>query len=119
MVRHPHGDFAVFIGHVENGRRVPFEVWVNGAEQPRGIGALAKTLSMDMRAEDRRWLDKKLSALARTTGDDGFDLAMPPDGAKVRVPSLVAGFAALVRYRCDELGSVRRRRAPHRPSWMR
>ncbi len=105
VVRHPHGDFAVFIGHVENGRRVPFEVWVNGAEQPRGVGALAKTLSMDMRAEDRRWLDKKLRALARTTGDDGFDLAMPPDGAKVRVPSLVAGFAALVRYRCDELGA--------------
>jgi ribonucleoside-diphosphate reductase alpha chain len=105
VVRHPHGDFAVFIGHVENGSRVPFEVWVNGAEQPRGLGALAKTLSMDMRAEDRRWLDKKLSALARTTGDDGFDLAMPPDGAKVSVPSLVAGFAALVRYRCDELGA--------------
>jgi ribonucleoside-diphosphate reductase alpha chain len=105
VVRHPHGDFAVFIGHVENGSRVPFEVWVNGAEQPRGLGALAKTLSMDMRAEDRRWLDKKLSALARTTGDDGFDLAMPPDGAAVRVPSLVAGFAALVRYRCDELGA--------------
>ena len=39
------------------------------------------------------------------TGDDGFDLAMPPDGTKVRVPSLVAGFAALVRYRCDELGA--------------
>jgi ribonucleoside-diphosphate reductase alpha chain len=105
VVRHPHGDFAVFIGHVENGSRVPFEVWVNGAEQPRGLGALAKTLSMDMRAEDRRWLDKKLSALARTTGDDGFDLAMPPDGAKVSVPSLVAGFAALVRYRCNELGA--------------
>jgi ribonucleoside-diphosphate reductase alpha chain len=105
VVRHPHGDFAVFIGHVENGSRVPFEVWVNGAEQPRGLGALAKTLSMDMRAEDRRWLDKKLRALARTTGDDAFDLAMPPDGTKVRVPSLVAGFAALVRYRCDELGA--------------
>jgi ribonucleoside-diphosphate reductase alpha chain len=105
VVRHPHGDFAVFIGHVENGRRVPFEVWVNGAEQPRGLGALAKTLSMDMRAEDRRWLDKKLTALARTPGDDGFELAMPPDGAKFRVPSLVAGFAALVRYRCDELGA--------------
>ncbi len=105
VVRHPHGDFAVFIGHVENGGRVPFEVWVNGAEQPRGLGALAKTLSMDMRAEDRRWLDKKLKALERTTGDDGFDLAMPPDGARVRMPSLVAGFAALVRHRCEELGA--------------
>jgi ribonucleoside-diphosphate reductase alpha chain len=105
VVRHPHGDFAVFIGHIDNGVRSPFEVWVNGAEQPRGLGALAKTLSMDMRAEDRRWLDKKLSALARTTADDAFELAMPPDGTKVRVPSLVAGFAALVRYRCNELGT--------------
>ncbi|MCC6196081.1 MAG: adenosylcobalamin-dependent ribonucleoside-diphosphate reductase [Burkholderiales bacterium] len=112
VVRHPHGDFAVFIGHVENGRGEPFEVWVNGAEQPRGLGALAKTLSMDMRAEDRRWLDKKLTALARTTGDDGFDLAMPPEGAKVRCPSLVAGFAALVRYRCNELGAFDDRGAP-------
>ena len=38
------------------GRRTPFEVWVNGSEQPRGLGALAKTLSMDMRADDRAWL---------------------------------------------------------------
>ncbi len=30
---------------------------------------------------------------------------MPPDGAKVRVPSLVAGFAQLIRYRCNELGA--------------
>ncbi|MCC7040066.1 MAG: ribonucleoside-diphosphate reductase, adenosylcobalamin-dependent [Burkholderiales bacterium] len=112
VVRHPHGDFAVFIGHIENGQAHPFEVWVNGAEQPRGLGALAKTLSMDMRAEDRRWLDKKLSALARTSGDDGFDLVMPPDGNKVRCPSLVAGFAALVRYRCNELGAFDDRDAP-------
>src|SRR5688572_30087994 len=39
--------FAVFVGHVENdpadaarprGDTWPFEVWVNGAEQPRGLG---------------------------------------------------------------------------------
>ena len=35
---------------------MPFEVWVNGAEQPRGLGAVAKTLSMDMRAKDAAWL---------------------------------------------------------------
>ena len=32
-------------------------------------------------------------------------MAMPPDGASVLVPSLVAGFAKLVRYRCNELGA--------------
>ena len=104
-VRHPLGDFAVFIGHIENGPTYPFEVWVNGSEQPRGLGAIAKTLSMDMRAEDRQWLDLKLSALQKASGDDAFDMAMPPSGEKVRVPSLVSGFARLIRYRCTELGA--------------
>ncbi|TMG84444.1 MAG: adenosylcobalamin-dependent ribonucleoside-diphosphate reductase, partial [Betaproteobacteria bacterium] len=104
-VRHPLGDFAVFIGHIENGPAYPFEVWVNGGEQPRGLGAIAKTLSMDMRAEDRQWLDMKLSALQKASGDDAFDMAMPPSGEKVRVPSLVSGFARLIRYRCNELGA--------------
>ena len=105
VVRHPLGDFAVFIGHIENGRSYPFEVWINGAEQPRGLGAIAKTLSMDMRTDDRAWLDMKLSALQKAGGDDGFEMAMPPDGRKVRVPSLVSGFARLIRYRCNELGA--------------
>jgi ribonucleoside-diphosphate reductase alpha chain len=104
-VRHPLGDFAVFIGHIDTGPPYPFEVWVNGSEQPRGLSAIAKTLSMDMRAEDRRWLDMKLSALQKASGDDAFDMAMPPSGDKVRVPSLVSGFAKLVRYRCNELGA--------------
>ena len=104
-VRHPLGDFAVFIGHIESGPSYPFEVWVNGSEQPRGLGAIAKTLSMDMRAEDRQWLDVKLSALQKAGGDDAFDMAMPPSGEKVRVPSLVSGFAKLIRYRCNELGA--------------
>ena len=104
-VRHPLGDFAVFIGHIENGPAYPFEVWVNGSEQPRGLSAIAKTLSMDMRAEDRRWLDMKLAALQKVAGDDAFDMAMPPSGEKMRMPSLVAGFARLIRYRCNELGA--------------
>jgi ribonucleoside-diphosphate reductase alpha chain len=104
-VRHPLGDFAVFIGHIDNGRTYPFEVWVNGGEQPRGLGAIAKTLSMDMRADDRQWLHMKLAALEKASGDDAFDMALPPSGDKVRVPSLVAGFAKLVRYRCNELGA--------------
>jgi ribonucleoside-diphosphate reductase alpha chain len=117
-VRHPLGDFAVFIGHVDNaddGRAYPFEVWVNGGEQPRGLGAIAKTLSMDMRAADRQWLDKKLSALEKAAGDDAFDMAMPPGGDKVRTPSLVAGFARLVRYRCNELGAFDADRAGATP----
>lgn len=105
MVEHPWGDFAIFVGHVENGGQYPFEVWVNGAEQPRGLGAVAKTLSMDMRARDRAWLKYKLETLARTAGEDAFDLPMPPDGQVVRAPSAVAGFARIVACRCEELGA--------------
>lgn len=105
VVRHPLGDFAVFIGHIDDGKSYPFEVWINGAEQPRGLGAIAKTLSMDMRTDDRAWLEMKLCALEKASGDDGFEMAMPPDGHKVRVPSLVSGFAKLIRYRCNELGA--------------
>lgn len=106
-VRHPLGNFAVFIGHlgnsIDNSRPYPFEVWVSGCEQPRGLGAVAKTLSMDMRANDRAWLDMKLRSLEKTSGADAFEIAMPPQGDKKPVPSLVAGFAKLVRHRCDAL----------------
>jgi len=105
MIEYPVGPFAIFVGHVENGEPFPFEVWVNGTEQPRGLGAVAKTLSMDMRAQDKAWLKMKLEILARTAGDDAFDCPMPPDGELRRVPSLVAAFARIVRYRVDELGA--------------
>ncbi len=106
MVHHPHGHhFAVFIGHIENGARHPFEVWVNGAEQPRGLGALAKSLSMDMRSEDRAWLRTKLENLATLHGDDAFVYPMPPTGEPVRMPSLIAGFARLVLWHCEQLGT--------------
>jgi ribonucleoside-diphosphate reductase alpha chain len=101
MVDHPLGSFAVFVGHLENGAAVPFEVWINGAEQPRGLGALAKSLSMDMRSSDHGWLKAKLESLMKAHSDDGFELML--GGEPVRVPSLVAGFARLVWHRCDEL----------------
>ena len=106
LVESPFGKFAIFVGHVENGTPHPFEVWVNGNEQPRGLGAVAKTLSMDMRAQDKKWLRMKLDILARTAGDDAFDCPMPPDGKPVRVPSLVAAFARIVRYRVEQLGAL-------------
>lgn len=107
LVDHPHGyRFAVFVGHIENGLRYPFEVWVNGAEQPRGLGALAKSLSMDMRCNDRAFLKAKLDSLAKATADDGFKLNLvSPEHDKPWVPSLVAGFAMLVRHRCEQLGT--------------
>ena len=105
MVESPFGQFAIFVGHVDNGDPHPFEVWVNGNEQPRGLGAVAKTLSMDMRAQDRAWVKTKLDILTRTAGD-AFDCPLPPDGKPVRVPSLVAAFARIVRWRVEQLGAL-------------
>jgi ribonucleoside-diphosphate reductase alpha chain len=106
MIEHPHGQFALFVGHVENGRNHAFEVWVNGAEQPRGLGALAKSLSMDMRANDAGWLKLKLESLAKAAGDDAFDMPFPPYGEKKRMPSVVAAFAQVLRYRVEQLGGM-------------
>ncbi|MEM1360730.1 MAG: adenosylcobalamin-dependent ribonucleoside-diphosphate reductase [Pseudomonadota bacterium] len=103
MVDTSNSRFALFVGHIENVAPQPFEVWVNGAEQPRGLTALAKSLSMDMRSEDHEWLRIKLESLSRTAGTP-FKLAMPPTGEEIPVPGNVAALARLVRYRCDELG---------------
>jgi ribonucleoside-diphosphate reductase alpha chain len=105
MIEHAHYHFAVFVGHVENGRPHAFEVWVNGSEQPRGLGALAKTLSMDMRANDPGWLKLKLETLAKAAGDDPFDMPFPPHGEQKRMPSLVSAFSQIVNYRVKALGA--------------
>ncbi len=104
MIETPHGDFALFVGHVmADGRSFPFEVWVNGQEQPRAIGALAKTLSMDMRANDSAWLKLKLDTLANTVGDAPFEMPFPPHGERRRMPGVVSAVAQVIRYRCEEL----------------
>ena len=105
MIETPHGEFALFVGHIENGKRVPFEVWVNGSEQPRGLGAVAKTLSMDMRANDRGWLELKLDMLAKTIGDESFSMPFPPHGEPKLMPGVVSAMAQIVRYRCEQLGA--------------
>ncbi|MBK9245158.1 MAG: adenosylcobalamin-dependent ribonucleoside-diphosphate reductase [Burkholderiales bacterium] len=101
-----HESFAIFIGQTGT-PPVPFEVWVNGAEQPRGLGAIAKTLSMDMRSEDRAWLKMKLDALAKARDEEGFTIAMPPGGKQEWQKGVVAAFANIVRWRCEQLGVFR------------
>jgi ribonucleoside-diphosphate reductase alpha chain len=108
MVRHPFGEFALFIGVLPDddlgGKPAPFEVWVNGAEQPRGLGALAKTLSMDLRAKDAAWVRLKLDALATVQEERAFDMPFPPHGEPRRFPGVVAATAAVIRWRCEQLG---------------
>ena len=105
MIDGEHGKFALFVGHVEQeGRSWPFEAWVNGPAAPRGLGAVAKTLSMDMRANDHGWLALKLESLSKTPNGEGFDMAFPPFGEKKRMPSVVSAMARLIEFRVDQLG---------------
>jgi len=115
MVQYPHGEFSLFVGELpaeagpESGlfaRNLPFEVWVNGAEQPRGLAALAKTLSMDMRANDAAWLLLKLDALATVSEERSFEMPMPPHGEPRLFPGVVAATAAVIRWRCEQLGAL-------------
>jgi len=108
MVHHPFGDFALFIGELslqEGSAPQPFEVWVNGAEQPRGLGAMAKTLSMDLRANDPAWLQLKLDALATVSEEHSFEMPFPPYGEKRLFPGVVAATAAVIRWRCEQISA--------------
>jgi ribonucleoside-diphosphate reductase alpha chain len=108
MIEHPFGSFGLFIGEAPADdapdRPRPFEVWVNGAEQPRGLGALAKTLSMDLRAKDAAWVQLKLDALATVQEEHSFEMPFPPHGELRRFPGVVAATAAVIRWRCEQLG---------------
>lgn len=103
IVNAPEGTFAVMVGHVEdNGHATPFEVWAPG-DGPRGMSALAQSISMDMRTRDRKWLRRKLDALVKCRGES-FVMRMP-NGIETRVRSAVAAFASLCIHRCEELGA--------------
>ncbi len=112
MIIHPFGDFGLFVGELPaddaagGGRAQPFEVWVNGAEQPRGLGAMAKTLSMDLRTKDAAWLALKLDALATVAEERAFEMPFPPHGEKRLFPGVVAATAAVIRWRCEQLGAL-------------
>ena len=113
MIDHPHGDFALFVGElpVEAGehrrKAFPFEVWVNGAEQPRGLGALAKTLSMDMRANDARVAAAEARRAGRPSPSDrSFEMPFPPHGERRLSRAWSPRTAAVLRWRCEQLGAL-------------
>lgn len=104
MVEGEGGDFAVVVGHVDNGRATPFECWVNATDEQRGLGAVAKTLSMDMRCRDRAWLAAKLDALARTHGDKRYVFELGEQ--TIHATSAAAALGQVVRHRVAELGAL-------------
>lgn len=102
MVEGNNAQYAVAVGHTEKGRPHPFEVWVLANEQPRCLGALAKTLSADMRTQDRSWLSKKLEVLEAVTGSEAID--MPLGDGHLLASSNASAIARLVQYRLKMLG---------------
>ena len=102
QIQSPQGEFAVAVSDHDG---IPFEVWVLGGQTPRGLDAIAKMLSIDMRANDRSWLHKRFTMLSHV-GGDAFEMPMPPEGEFVQVPSATAALARLVMWRYNQLGAL-------------
>jgi ribonucleoside-diphosphate reductase alpha chain len=60
---------------------------------------------MDMRANDPQWLRLKLDALATVAEERAFEMPFPPKGEKRLFPGVVAATAAVIRWRCEQLGA--------------
>jgi ribonucleoside-diphosphate reductase alpha chain len=112
----PQGAQAWVSGAIETGGRSfvtfvsdlaarPFEVWVHGAQPPRGLSAAAKLLSLDMFTEDVRWVMHKLNMLQKTTGTE-LSMLDPATGVAIQVPSAISAIARLVKFRYQALGVV-------------
>lgn len=102
MVEGEHTKFVVVVGHVDNGRPHPFEVWTLGSEQERGLGAVAKTLSADMRADDLNWLAMKLEALKQVNA--GMRVRLQLGDKEAYAMSASAALAKVIEFRLLQLG---------------
>ena len=102
MVEGEQTKFVVVVGHVDNGRPHPFEAWTLGSEQERGLGAVAKTLSADMRADDLNWLAMKLEALKQVNA--GMQIRLQLGDKEVFAPSASAALAKVIEFRLLQLG---------------
>ena len=85
---------------------MPFEVWVNGAEQPRGLGAWPRRCRWTCAPTTRRGCKLKLDALATVADERAFEMPFPPHGEKRLFPGVVAATAAVIRWRCEQLGAL-------------
>ena len=62
---------------------------------------------MDMRANDRAWLELKLESLAKTPDGEGFMMAFPPHGEHKQMPGIVATVAQLLQFRVEQIGGFK------------
>jgi ribonucleoside-diphosphate reductase alpha chain len=61
---------------------------------------------MDMRVNDQQWLKLKLDALATVAEERAFEMPFPPSGERRLFPGVVAATAAVIRWRCEQLGAL-------------
>lgn len=100
---HSGAKFAVTVNYFGEDSQEPFEVLVPFAEAPRGLAAVARLLSFDMRTKDRAWLAKKLSSLVAISGD-AVEVKLPGQSVPIAVGSPVAALARYVQIACDRVG---------------
>lgn len=103
-VKSEAGNFALAVSHYTNGTIHPLDVYVAGNEQPRCLGAIAKTLSVDMRTGDAGWLRMKLDSLIETSGEQVCSVDDPITGEPVVLPSVASAMGYIVKQRLTELG---------------
>ena len=74
-------EFAVFVGHVENGGNHPFEVWVNGERDSRAASrALAKNAVDGHARQGPRLAAAEARQPRHARRAAPFNMPMPPDG---------------------------------------
>ncbi len=73
---------------------------------PRALDGLARLLSLDMRVNDPAWLKLKLDVLATVSEERAFEMPFPPRGEQRLFPGVVAATAAVIRWRCEQLGAL-------------
>ena len=61
---------------------------------------------MDLRANDTAWLKLKLDVLATVAEERSFEMPFPPYGEKRLFPGVVAATAAVIRWRCEQIGAL-------------
>jgi ribonucleoside-diphosphate reductase alpha chain len=121
MLNTPQGEFALFVGHIENedGPRLP----VRGVGQRRRPAARPGRRGQDPvdgHARQRpRWLKLKLDVLAKTVRRPVLRDADPAQRRAKLVPGVVSAFAQVVRYRCESSAPSTRRRPTCRRSSTR